>query len=403
MTSDQNSGRATGSKARTRRGILAGAAGALAAVAAETATRGVPARAANGDPVLQGTDNGPVTSRTMVFTANNAQFASLCDSDSHGKGLVGVFGHGSTGVYGDGDTGVWGTSSTGDGLIGEGGGPTGSGVLAIANGGGDGVHAAANGPGNGVFGLGGALGKELHDTGAGVKGEGGGGGPGVSGKGGLNDGTGVHGTGSGAGCGVRGDGGAGNTAVSAAGVIGVGGAGTTLVGGPGVVGVGADGSRHGGPGVVGAGGNGSNGVEGTGGNGNGNGVWGMGQGTGAGVLGTSSRGPGVHGRADVPKQVAVLAENTAGGTALLAKGKAVFKDAAVFSRSGIITVRVGRSTVTKTGVPLTAASLVLATLQEHKPGIYILAAVPDINADSFTIHLSKAVPSRTKIAWFIVN
>src|SRR5215472_4453220 len=90
MTSDQNSGQSAAYRTRkSRRGVLAGAAGALTAVAVETAARGTPAQAANGDPVLQGTDNGPTTSRTMVFTANNEQFASLCDLGSHGKGSVG--------------------------------------------------------------------------------------------------------------------------------------------------------------------------------------------------------------------------------------------------------------------------------------------------------------------------
>jgi hypothetical protein len=81
MATDQDGGLlADGRARRSRRTLLAGAAGALAVVAAETAARATPAQAATGDAVLQGQDNGPVTSRTMVFTAGNGEFASLCDS-----------------------------------------------------------------------------------------------------------------------------------------------------------------------------------------------------------------------------------------------------------------------------------------------------------------------------------
>jgi hypothetical protein len=58
----------------------------------------------------------------------------------------------------------------------------------------------------------------------------------------------------------------------------------------------------------------------------------------------------------------VLAERTAAGNALKVSGKASF------SRSGTVTVPAGKSSVTKSGVALTAASLVLATLQQHAAG-----------------------------------
>lgn len=70
----------------------------------------------------------------------------------------------------------------------------------------------------------------------------------------------------------------------------------------------------------------------------------------------------------------------------------------------------GHSSATVTGVALSAAppfilkeSLVLATLQEHRAGLYVLAAVPDVKASSFTVYLSKAVTAATRVAWFIVN
>jgi hypothetical protein len=366
MTGDQNGGgRPAGDRTRrSRRGVLAGAAGALAVVAAETATRATPAQAANGDPVVQGADNGPTTSRTMVFTANNQQFASLCDFDSHGKGSVGVFGHGfNAGVYGESDgIGVQGVSFNNMGVSGVGGGANGTGVAGFGSGTGAGVTGAGAGTGPGVFGRGGPNGNDRNDAGSGVQGTGGGNGPGVSGQGGPDNGTGVHGTASGTGAGVRGDGGLNGTGVVAFG-----------------------GSSSG------------NGVEGTGGGGNGIGVWGMGQGTGAGVLGTGFDGPAVHGRADFADAIGVLAENTAGGVAFKATGPARF------SRSGVLTVPAGKSAVTKTGVALTSASLVLATLQQDRAGVWVRSAVPDAAASSFTIHLSKAAPASTKVAWFIVN
>lgn len=367
MMTDQNGRRPTDDGTRrSRRTVLAGAAGALAVVAADTATRATPAQAANGDPVLQGADNGPTTSRTMVFTANDVEFASLCDSNSHGKGSVGVFGHGfNAGVYGESDgIGVQGVSFNKMGVSGVGGGANGIGVSGFASGNGVGVQGAGAGTGPGVAGLGGPNGNDLNDAGAGVQGTGGGGGPGVSGQGGPDKGVGVHGTGGGRDAtGVQGDGGA-----SGIGVAGTGGPGTGNVG------------------VLGAG-NLDDGI----------GVWGTGQGTGAGVFGTCINGPAVHGKADSVTAIGMLAENTVGGVAFRARGTASF------SRSGVLTIAAGKSAARKTGVALTSASLVLVTLQDNRPGVFVQSAVPNVSASSFTVHLSKTVTARTKVAWFVVN
>ena len=93
----------------------------------------------------------------------------------------------------------------------------------------------------------------------------------------------------------------------------------------------------------------------------------------------------------------MLAENTAGGTALKATGPAVF------SRSGVLKVPAGKSSVTRTGVALSAASLVLATLQQDQAGVWVRSAVPNVAGSSFTVNLSKAVSASTKVAWFVVN
>src|SRR5215472_5617580 len=76
---------------------------------------------------------------------------------------------------------------------------------------------------------------------------------------------------------------------------------------------------------------------------------------------------------------------------------------AVVSRSGVLTVAAGKSSATKTGVALTSSSLILATMQQDRAGVWIRSAVPNVAGSSFTIHLSKAVTARTSIAWFVVN
>jgi len=64
--------------------------------------------------------------------------------------------------------------------------------------------------------------------------------------------------------------------------------------------------------------------------------------TGDGVGGTSASGNGVHGVSG-PAGPGVLAENTAGGTALKVSGKAAI------SRSGVLTVAAGKASTAKTG------------------------------------------------------
>ena len=56
-----------------------------------------------------------------------------------------------------------------------------------------------------------------------------------------------------------------------------------------------------------------------------------------------------------------------------------------------------------TGVALTAASLVLATLQQNLSGVYVRSGVPNVAGNSFTINLSKAPSASAKVARFIVN
>jgi hypothetical protein len=313
LRQDESRRRASGS----RRELLAGATGAVAALAAGAVVKAAPAQAAQGSAVIEGADNNGATARTAVFTIGNSEWGVLADPNSSGLGSLGVYGHGQDfGVRGEAD-------SAGSG----------SGVLGVGA-----------GTGYGVIGGGGSI------NGGGVFGRGVGEGQGVFGVGGGNKGSGVAGAG-----GTDGDG-----------VTGL---------------------------AFGTG----NGVSGYGGGTNGSGVLGQGGGNGAGLLGIAfGTGPAVHGRGPAAG-VGVLAENSDGGTALKVTGPAVF------SRSGILAIAAGSSSATKTRVPLSAGSLVLATLQQDRAGVYVRSAVPNIAKHSFTIQLNKAVTKATTVAWFIVN
>lgn len=120
---------------------------------------------------------------------------------------------------------------------------------------------------------------------------------------------------------------------------------------------------------------------------------------GTGVLGIShgAAAPGVSGDATASNGIGVNAMASGGGTALSVVGKAKF------SRSGTVTIPAGATRVTKTGVMLNTASFVLATLQAYRAGIAVAAVVPNAAAGSFTIYLTKAVTSSTRVAWFVVN
>jgi len=118
--------------------------------------------------------------------------------------------------------------------------------------------------------------------------------------------------------------------------------------------------------------------------------------TAAGVRGQNvGGGPGVSGGGYVGVQAQAIG---IGATALDVHGPAVF------SRSGVLTIPAGASAATQTGVHLTAASLVLATLQHNVAGVHVQAAVPKVSANSsFTIHLNTTVTVAVKVAWFVVN
>ena len=261
---------------RTRRQMITGGTGAIAALAAGALARPVPAQAASGKPVVLGETNTE-TAETIVSNSSGSDALSGSATGT-GRGLTGI-------------------SDTGAGVYGQSG-TTASEILLN----GFGVHGITD-----------------HATGFGVLGENYGDGTAVAGLGGLY-GTGVHGT-SNSGVGVYGEGGA----------IGVRGLNT----GPG-------------PGVQGD------------------------AFTGIGVLATGMIGLSVQGPA-------------------------------MFSRSGVLTVRAGHSSATHTVINMGRASMVLATLQQDLDGIWVRSAVPDPVGSTFTIHLNKAAPKHVEVAWFMIN
>ena len=75
-----------------------------------------------------------------------------------------------------------------------------------------------------------------------------------------------------------------------------------------------------------------------------------------------------------------------------------------FSRSGVATVTAGHSSVNVDGIlGLGATSMVLATIQTNRPGVFIQAAVPIAASNRITIYLNRTVLLATKVAYFILN
>ena len=181
-------------------------------------------------------------------------------------------------------------------------------------------------------------------------------------------------------------------------------------------GQGVRGTSSGGDGVFGQGGNGVHGV-GNGGTGGfftstgSDGVFGQGAATGvhgfcqgangAGVLGVASSGAGVKGSTSFAATVGVIAENTGGGTGLKVTGRATFNRSGIATIAGTTGSPKNSVVVTVPGAALTGASMVLATIQGNPAGVYVQGVVK--GTTSFTIFLNKAVTTNVKVGWFIIN
>jgi hypothetical protein len=96
-----------------------------------------------------------------------------------------------------------------------------------------------------------------------------------------------------------------------------------------------------------------------------------------------------------PDNIAIYARGDGASLALAVQGKAVF------SRSGRTAISKGHASRAVTFAGVTTSSLVIATLQTYRSGIYVAAAVPA--AGKFTIYLNKAVSATTYVAFFILN
>lgn len=122
---------------------------------------------------------------------------------------------------------------------------------------------------------------------------------------------------------------------------------------------------------------------------------------------------GVDGKTESPNGVAGQFVAGRGGTALLAKsrdrkgvalrteGRLEFKQ-----RSGEATTSGGAEFVIPVGGGLTRKSLVLATLQDHFPGVHVEAAsVLDTtpNNETILVRLNQAVPEPARVAWLILG
>jgi len=74
-----------------------------------------------------------------------------------------------------------------------------------------------------------------------------------------------------------------------------------------------------------------------------------------------------------------------------------------FTRSGTLSIAARTSSISTAMPALTATSMVLATLQTNRAGVYIQAAVANPATNKITIYLNKKVTAATKVAYFVLN
>lgn len=140
----------------------------------------------------------------------------------------------------------------------------------------------------------------------------------------------------------------------------------------------------------------------------GHGIWGrgylvgvIGEGTYPGSIGVSASGYKYGLLASTPVSGgvgALIADGgSAGNTALEVRGRVVF------SRSGTAVVPANSLSVTIASVHLSAGSMVLATLQTRVGNAAVAAAVPDPDASSIRIYLTKTLKVDVPVAWFVIG
>jgi hypothetical protein len=102
---------------------------------------------------------------------------------------------------------------------------------------------------------------------------------------------------------------------------------------------------------------------------------------------------GVYGRAT--QGTAVYAHADPAGTALRVNGRASF------SRSGLVSVSAGRTSVSKTVAGMTSSSLVFAVVKTGDGGAWVRKAAT--TTGKFTVYLNKAASTTTTVAWFALG
>jgi hypothetical protein len=360
--------------ARSRRALLATAAGGVAVAVAGNLARPQSVAGDTGGNFILGQANSADALTSLTRTTDGVAFSA-----SGGNGVFGIappgFGAAGAGVVGQSDPGVGvsGGSNTNTGVIGS------------------------STSGNGVSGTSttgfGVNGQSRTNNKAGLRGEsfGGTGVVGFSFPGAgapipsfaCPENTGVHGI-----------------AVVDADSRGVNGQSTSGRGVNGIAtsGTGVYGTGTSGEGVRGVS-TGSNGTAGTTASGIASGVYGENTGGGFGTYGRSNTGAGVG----------IFGESTTGtgvkghslsGVALEAEGRVKF------STSGLASVAVGtKSKQVTPGTDLTAASLILCTLESNQAGLAIQRVTKNVTTDVFTVFLSANVLAGkyARVAWFVIG
>jgi hypothetical protein len=349
-----------GTPTPSRRALLAGLAGGVAAVVAGNLGQAQPVAAAGG--VLLGTDNSASAATSVKNTAiNGTGFEGWATGSGSGTGLYG-FSHAGHGVeaFSASGNGIYGVSGSGKAIQGDSSSDTQPAAFLWALAGATGVMGLSGtidpppAPAlTGVYGY-----CEEDDAARGVTGQSTSGrgvngiatsGTGVFGKG--TSGEGVHGTSSGSN-GVAGSSGS-NVASGVYGENTAGGAGTY--------------GR-------------SNDLRGNG------------------AFGESAAGTGVQGTTDTG--IGVRARSTGGGTALRADGRVIF------STSGLTAVAIGsKSRSIPAGFDLLATSRILCTIESNQAGLAIQRITKNSSMDRFTVYLSAALSAgkTAKVAWFVIG
>lgn len=120
-----------------------------------------------------------------------------------------------------------------------------------------------------------------------------------------------------------------------------------------------------------------------------------------GVQGTSQSPDGVAGQFVAEDGGTALEASIGGreGVALRTKGRLELTE-----RSGISSVSGGAEFVIPVAGGLSEDSLVLATLQDHFPGVHVEAAgVLDADEGLIVVRLSQAVPEPARVGWLVLD